>query len=125
MIDPTQLATDATTLLAPLLPLVSSLAGKLTDGFLSEPGAKLFDWLSAQFHGKPAQIPLDRALAEPQNQNRLDALRLEILDAAEKDPEFLNQLASLVNTATQTTSVTGDNNKIAQACGKDINVQIS
>ena len=74
MTDLTQLANDAIALLAPLLPAAATAAGKLADhvadGFLSEPGVKLFDWITRQFSGKPAAASLERAIAEPQNQLR-------------------------------------------------------
>jgi hypothetical protein len=60
----------------------------------------------------------------------LVALRLEIEDVAEKDSEFLEQLAGMLKemnlgvNATQTANVTGDNNKTAQAAGKNIKIQI-
>jgi hypothetical protein len=130
MTDLTQLANDTITLLAPLLPIATSAAGKLTDhitdGFLSEPGAKLFDWLTAQFRGKPAAATLERAIAEPQNPNRLDSLRLEILDLAEKDAEFRHELAELVHAGTtQIANPGGDNNKIVQVTGNNNSTQIS
>jgi hypothetical protein len=136
MNDLTQLAQDAVALLAPLLPAAATVAGKLADhvaeGFLGEPGAKLFDWLTTHFSGKPAATTLERAIAEPQNQYRLDSLRLEIMELAERDTQFREQLADLVKSgakekisATQIASPAGDNNKIGQAAGKDINIQIS
>jgi hypothetical protein len=132
----TQLANDAITLLAPLLPAAATAAGKLADhvadGFLSEPGAKLFDWIASQFKDKPAAASLQRAIAEPRNQHRLDALRIEILELAEKDAQFREQLGELVNagakaniSATQIASPSGDNSKIGQATGKNISIQIS
>ncbi len=136
MIDVTQLASDSVALLTPLLPLAAQAAGKLadhiTEGFLSEPGAKLFDWITEQFKGKPAAATLDRAIAEPQNQHRLESLRIEILELAEKDALFREQLERLVAagtketiTATQIASPSGDNNKIAQAAGRDNKIQIT
>ena len=136
MIDVTQLANDSVALLTPLLPLATHAAGKLadhiTDGFLSEPGVKLFDWITEQFRGKPAAVSLERAIAEPQNQHRLDSLRIEILELAEKDALFREQLAELVgagakgNTSvTQTASPSGDINKIGQAVGRNNTIQIS
>jgi len=126
----TQLANDTMTLLAPILPFAATAAGKLADhiadGFLSEPGAKLFDWLAAQFNGKPAAATLERAIAEPQNPNRLESLRLEILDLAGKDAEFRRQLTKLVHAgATQIANPSGDNNKIAQVAGNNNSTQIS
>ena len=107
-------------------------ASKAAEGFLSEPGAKLFDWLASKVKGTPAAATLDRAVSEPQNQRRLDALRLEIEELAEKDPEFRNQLFTLLKeiapqgiTGPQTSTQIGDNNKNAQATGKDIKINIS
>ena len=130
MNDLTQLTHETIALLTPLLPVAATAAGtlanRMADGFLSEPGAKLFDWLTKQFSGKPAAATLERALAEPQNQHRLDSLRIEIMELAEKDPQFRRELGDLVKAgATQIASPTGDNNKIAQAAGKDIDIQIS
>jgi len=50
----------------------------VADGFLSEPGAKLLDWLASRFKGTPAAATSDRAVAEPCRPYRLDALRGEI-----------------------------------------------
>ena len=134
MIDIASLAQQAIAVLGPLIPLAASnVAGHLADGFLSEPGAKLFDWLAAKLKGTPAAAILDRAVSEPGNQRRLEAVRLEIEDLAEKDPDFRDQLAALLKeiagetavvNATQTSAQTGDNNKSAQAAGKDISIQI-
>jgi hypothetical protein len=130
MTELTQLANDTMTLLAPLLPIATTAAGKLADhigdGFLSEPGAKLFDWLTAQFRGKPSAATLERAIAEPQNPKRLDMLRLEIQDLAEKDAEFRRQLSELARAGiTQIANPSGDNNKIAQVAGNNNSIQIS
>ena len=130
MSDIALLAQQAMTVIGPLLPLAGAAAGHLADGFLSEPGAKLYDWLVAKFKGTPAEATLNRAVAEPENTRRIDALRLEIEDVAEKDSEFLEQLTGMLKEmnlgvkATQTANVTGDNNKIAQAAGKDIKIRI-
>ena len=132
MTDINQLATDVMELLTPLLPVAATAVGRLADhvaeGFLSEPGVKLFDWIADRFSGKPAAASLQWAIAEPQNKHRLDALRLEILEFAEKDTQFREQIAKLVQhgiSAIQIVSPSGDSNTIAQATGKDINIQIS
>jgi hypothetical protein len=130
MSDIASLAQQAMNVVGPLLPLAGAAAGHLADGFLSEPGAKLYDWLVAKFKGTPGEVTLNRAVAEPENKRRIEALRLEIEDVAEKDSEFLEQLAGMLKkmnlgvNATQTANVTGDNNKTAQAAGKNINIHI-
>jgi hypothetical protein len=132
MIEIALLAQQAVNALGPLLPLAASYAaGHVADGFLSEPGAKLYDWLAGKLKGTPAAATLDRAVAEPDNKRRLESLRLEIEDLAEKDPEFREQLAGLLKemggdtvTATQTATAVGDGNKIGQGAGKDISIQI-
>ena len=132
MNDITQLAQQTITLLAPLLPAATMVAGHVTEGFLSQPGAKLYDWLASQFHGKPSAVTLERAVAEPQNKRRLDALQLEIEDLAEKDSEFRRQLTELLKaagvpgdaTTIQIASPTGDNNKAGQATGENISIHI-
>ena len=134
MTDITLLAQQALTALGPLLPLAASTAaGQVAAGFFRQPGAKLYDWLASKVKGTPAAATLDRAVAEPANQHRLDALRGEIEELAEKDTEFRDQLAGLLKeiagetvivTAPQTLTLTGDNNKGAQAAGKDISIQI-
>jgi len=122
------LAQQAIAALAPLLPLVAS---KAAEGFLSEPGAKLYDWLASKFKGTPAEGALDRATTEPNNPRRLESLKLEIEDLAEKDPAFRDQLAALLRelpgsvNSTQTSTQAGDTNKSAQATGNDIRINIS
>ena len=136
MLDVDQLAAHAVAELAPLLPIAATAAGKLADhvaeGFLSEPGAKLFDWIADQFRGKPAADSLQRAIAEPQNKHRLEALRLEILEFAEKDVAFREQITKLMQSgseekvnATQVASPSGGYNKIGQAAGKENKICIS
>jgi hypothetical protein len=126
MNDVTQLAQEAIAVLTPLLPA----AGHIADSFLSESGKKLFNWLSSKLKGTPAETTLDRAVAEPTNARRLDALRLEIEELAEKDEEFKRQLAEfLKGTAgsaaqTQTATTIGDNNKVAQAAGTSHTIHI-
>jgi hypothetical protein len=131
------LAQQAMNVIGPLLPLAASAASvvatKATEGFLSEPGAKLFDWLTDKFKGTPAAAKLDRAVAAPQNNVRLAALQGEIEEFAEKDREFLQQLAEILkevagknpqSTVTQTATQTGDNSKITQVAGKNNQVHI-
>ena len=134
MIDIALLAQQAMTALGPLLPLAGTYAaGRAVEGFFHEPGAKLYDWLTSKVKGTPAAATLDRAVAEPENRHRLDALRGEIEELAEKDAEFRDQLAGLLKEiagetvsvkATQTATQTGDNNKSVQAAGKDIDIRI-
>lgn len=132
MDDITALAQQAMTAIAPLLPFAAAAAEKVADGFLTKPGEKLFDWLKSQFSGKPAEATLDRAIAEPENDRRLAALRLEIEEMADKDSAFRQQLTELVKAAsagagaaaTQTANASGTNNKIGQAAGKDISIHI-
>jgi hypothetical protein len=64
MTDPTlgELAQQAIILLTPIL-------HPIAEGFLKQPGAKLFDWLADQFKGKPAQSTLDHAAANPETAN--------------------------------------------------------
>ncbi len=50
--------------------VMASQSAAQADGlFLSGPGAKLFDWLSSEFKGKPAEASLETTIAEPQNQH--------------------------------------------------------
>ncbi len=105
----------------------------MAQGFFKQPGARLFDWLASRLKGTPAAATFDRAVAEPENQRRLEALRLEIEEFADKDTEFRAELASIlkeiasatgvVNT-TQTLNQTGNNNKGALAGGNDISIEI-
>ena len=134
MIDIALLAQQAITAIGPVLSLAATGAGaQVAEGFLHEPGAKLFNWLASKVKGTPAETTLDRAVAEPENPRRLDALRLEMEDLAVKDREFREQLAALLKevagesvnvTADQDSAQTGINNVSAQAAGKDINIQI-
>lgn len=129
-----QLAQQAITWIAPLLPMAAAgVATHVADGFLAQPGAKLFDWLWTEIKGKPAAGTLERAVAEPQNTRRLDALRLEIEELAEKDTEFRRQLEGFLTAiaestggtiTNQTASPAGDNNKIGQATGTNNTIQI-
>jgi hypothetical protein len=134
MNDIALLAQQAMTTIGPYLSLAATTAAAhVAEGFLSEPGAKLFDWLVAKVKGTPAAATLERTVAEPNNERRLEALRLEIEDLADKDTEFREELTRLLKeisgdsvtvTASQTSTQTGDNNKSAQASGKDINIHI-
>ena len=134
MTDIALLAQQAMTTIGPFLSLAATTtATHIADGFLSEPGAKLFEWLTSKLKGTPAESTLDRAVAEPGNPRRLEALKLEIEDLAEKDPDFCEQLVRLLKetagdsinvTANQASTQTGDNNKNAQAAGKDINIEM-
>jgi hypothetical protein len=72
-------------------------------------------------------------VAEPGNQRRLEALRLEIEELAEKDAEFRKELAGLLKgmagdvvsvAATQTATQNGDGNTVVQGAGYDVSVQI-
>ena len=131
MTDIASLAHQAITHIGPLLPTVPQAATQFADGFFKQPGAKLFDWLASKFTGTPSESVLDRAVAEPANPRRLQALQIEIEDLAEKDPEFLRELTSLLKdlaqtsvTAPQTATTKGDNNKTAQAAGSNIHIHI-
>jgi hypothetical protein len=134
MNDISSLAQQAISLLAPAISLAASTAAShLAEGFLSEPGAKLFDWLAAKLKGTPAAVTLERATAEPHNPRRLEALRLEIEDLAERDPTFREELVTAMKdarsvisetTSTQSSSQVGEGNKSAQAIGENISIQL-
>jgi hypothetical protein len=124
------LAQQAMNIIGPLLPLAATagsvVATKAAEGFLSEPGAKLFSWLTDKFKGSPAAAKLDRAVAEPENKVRLAALQGEIEELAEKDMDFLHQLAEILeelatknpgSVVTQSSTQTGDNNKSSHVAG--------
>jgi hypothetical protein len=110
-----------------LLPAAAVLGEKARDGFAGEAGKTLLALIVAQFKGKPAEAVLDRALADPQNPRRLEALRLDIEELAEQDPVFREQLARLLQAAreeqlsvnTQTSTVTGHGNTVMQVSGSN------
>jgi len=128
--DVAQLAAQAVAILTPVLPAVKTVATQVSEGFLKEPGKKLFDWLFAKVKGTAAEAALERAIDEPQNPRRLASLRLEIEDLAEKDAGFGQQLADFISgltgeiSATQTAAVSGDNNKVAQTTGTNNKIRI-
>jgi tetratricopeptide (TPR) repeat protein len=133
MVQIASLAQQAMDVIAPLLPLAASHAAtQAADGFLRQPGAKLYDWLVTKLKGTPAAAVLTTGTAETDNQLQLDALRLEIENMAGSDLEFRQQLADLLKevagnstaTANQTAIQTGDNNKGAQASGIKISIHI-
>jgi hypothetical protein len=132
MIDITSLAQQAVTVLGPALSAAASTAaGHAADDLLKEPSKKLMDWLNAKLKGTPAAGSLDRAVAEPENKRRLEALRLEIEEKAEKDDAFRDELAKLLNeiypagvSGTQTTTQIGDNNKGVNIIGTDNQIHI-
>jgi hypothetical protein len=126
MLDITYLAQEAINALTPVLTLAAAKAG---EGFLSEPGAKLYNWLTEKVKGTPSAEPLNRAVAEPQNPRRLQALQLEIEDLADKDQHFRQQLEEILKSipptksTSQTAAINGDNNNIAQVSGKNNTTQ--
>ena len=131
MIEVAQLAHDAITAIAPLLPVVTTLATKTQEGFAGEAGKTLFNWIVTQVKGKPTENVLDRALADPKNPRRLESLRLDIEELAEQDPAFREQLAKLVQAVraeqpaifnAQTATVTGHGNAVTQIQGSNIKV---
>ena len=131
MTDIASLAQQAITYLSPFLPSAAIVVDHVTDGFLSEPGAKLYDWLNNKFKGTPSEAALEQAIADPGNEFALSALQTQIAYRASKDPEFLRELTSLLKdlaqtsvTAPQTATTKGDNNKTAQAAGSNINIHI-
>jgi hypothetical protein len=134
MVDIAALAQQAMTIIAPLLPLAASHAAtQVADGFLRQPGAKLYEWLASKLKETSAADAIDRAAAEPENQRWQMALQLKIEEMARNDSEFRRHLVGLLEemagvsgnvTATQTAAQTGDNNKSAQAAGNSINIQI-
>jgi hypothetical protein len=128
MIEIAQLAQDAIAAIAPLLPVVTTLAGKTQEGFAGEAGKTLFNWIVSQVKGKPAESVLDRALADPRNPRRLESLRLDIEELAEQDPAFREHLAELVQAVraeqptifnTQTATVTGQGHSVTQIQGSN------
>jgi hypothetical protein len=78
----------------------------------------------AKFRGTQGEATLNRAVAEPENTRRIDAPRLEIEDGAEKDSEFLEQLAGLLKemnlgvNATQAANVTGTTTRLRRRRGR-------
>jgi hypothetical protein len=128
MSDPLELAQQAMDALTPLIPLAAAAAGHVADGFLSEPGAKLYEWLTSKFKGRPEADALNNALAEPTKQLRLEALKLAIAQRADEDSEFRQQLSEMVYPSTemrQTNKQRGDGNKSGQIIGNNSSVQIS
>jgi hypothetical protein len=130
MIEVAQLAHDAITAIAPLLPGVADVATKTGEGFAGEAGKTLFNWIVTQVKGKPTESVLNRALADPKNPRRLESLRLDIEELAEQDA-FREQLAKLVQAVraeqpaifnTQTATVTGQGNSVNQIQGSNIKV---
>jgi hypothetical protein len=134
MSDISSLAQQTISLLAPAISLAASTAaGRITEGFLSQPGAKLFDWLAARLAGTPAAVTLGRATAEPHNPRRLEAFRLEIEDLVERDTTFRAELIAAMKeacsettetTSTQSSSQVGESNKNAQAIGENISIRV-
>lgn len=131
LIEINELAQSAINLIAPVISLAATeAAGHVADGFLNEPGAKLYNWLTSHFRGKPAAETLARAIADPKSSRRLDALRLEIEELAESDDTFRQQLEQLINAKTeivnssQLANPVGDRNKLAQAMGTNLNIKI-
>ena len=130
MTEIAQLAHDTMAVLIPLLPLAKELAHKAADGTATEAGKKLLGWLTTAFQGKSTK--LDRAIDQPEDKTRQNALEGEIVEMAEADETFRSQLAELVRAVkasgpvltTQSVSQIGDNNKVAQASGKDISISI-
>lgn len=126
MIDIAQLAHDAITAIAPLLPIATTLATKTEEGIAGEAGKTLFNWIVTQVKGKPSVNVLDRALADPKNSRRLESLRLDIEELAEQDPAFREQLANFVQAVrveqpaifnTQTAIVSGQGHSVLQIQG--------
>jgi len=132
MTDLALLAQQAMAALGSIFSLAASYApGRVAEGFLRQPGAKLYDWLAAKFKGSASAAVLERAVAEPENQRRKDALQLEIEDLAEKDSAFREELAKLLReigaggeTVHQLNQM-GDNNKGSQIIGNGNSVQIN
>ncbi|MBB5057429.1 hypothetical protein HDF16_002135 [Granulicella aggregans] len=130
MIEIAQLAQETMAVLTPLLPLAKELAAKAGDGAATEAGKALLGWLSSAFQGKSTK--LERSIEKPEDKTRQNALEAEIVEMAETDESFRTQLAELVRAAKesgpvvtqQIANVIGNNNKLAQARGKDISIHI-
>jgi len=128
MIEIAQLARDAITVIAPLLPMATTLAAKTQESIAGEAGKTLFNWIVTQVKGKPTENILGRALADPKNPYRLESLRLDIQELAEQDPAFREQLAKLVQAvraeqpaifSTQTATVSGQGHSVTQIQGSN------
>jgi hypothetical protein len=134
MIDIVALAHQTVNVIGPLLPVIAQHAGnQAADGFLRQPGVKLFDWIASKFKGTAAAAALERAVSDPESQLYIADLRVEIQKLAEQDSEFRERLAHLLEEiasgvgdvdTNQTITQTGDYNKGALASGKDISIQI-
>ena len=89
MVDVNELVQQAMGVLGTFLPFA---AAKAAEGFLSEPGAKLFGWLEDKVQGTPAEAALERAVAVPLDEDALDRLATEIRVLVRNNQELRGQL---------------------------------
>jgi hypothetical protein len=91
----------------------------------------MLSWFRERFKGKVAETALDDAAAHPEDDRRLRALQLQIEILLEENESFRRDLLALVTqhpeaaSTQQTATASGNDNKIGQVSGKDINISIS
>jgi hypothetical protein len=113
-----------------LTPYFAAAGGKLVEDSLSTAREKVVGWLKSKFT-KPAQAAaVEVAAKTPQDADALEALQLQLRLALERDEAFRKELLALLPKealppgVTQTASVSGNENVVAQSTSSgSINVQ--
>ena len=116
--DPVSLATTVTSFLIPYL-------SKIGENFAEDAGKKLWDTIAEKFKDKPAAEGAAQELMvkadDPDNQ---EAFTLQLKKALRDDPEFAEEIASLLTKSTG--SITNTNGAVATNGSAAVgNVQIS
>lgn len=119
MVDLMMLAASAVTLLTPFL---KKAAEKGAEKLGESAAGTLFDKLKGSLKTPAGQEALSDLTKAPDDADAQAALRVQIRNAAEQDPQFASQLQELVSktgavTQNQVANVTGDQNKVAQVQG--------
>ncbi len=123
----TELAQEATQYLRPELLL---FAGKAVEGAATESGKQVVNWFRERLTSKSAAAVLEDAGEHPEDDRRVLALQQQIEILLKDSEQFRTELQVLLAREPKQTSVrqvataVGNNNKMAQASGKNNTINI-
>ena len=126
--DPVTMAAATVTALAPYLVEAAKGAGGKLGEAAAEGGAKLFRFLKNKLTGSEEQKALARVEQDPSADNQT-VLRVVLKESLASDAAFRDELEALLGAmpkvaASQSATIVGDNDVVAQAAGSNISITV-
>jgi hypothetical protein len=124
MIDPATLATTAVACLVPFLTEAGKAVAKRVGDAATDKTVQLYNFLKTKLTSPGASEALTKLEKTPDQQKRQDLFRLTLEETLVDDAKFRDELAALLQAlapqaggVTQTATVVGNENEVAQVSG--------